>query len=224
LKKARRSSVNHRKKPASATVIEKPAPTPSMPSIPVNEVMSFLRETRSALTWSENEMADSLNIAQAEAGRVIELLELQGYVKRSSADGRWMTTIDGEAVSVSKPPRFGRERVEKALVDLKDRIAAVNGDRRVAFHLRPPIGSERNLSGFQPKGLWLRFYRRYLRAWTVMRTPLRGRRVMRGSGTTGWPGTRRNWKRCAIVAITRATSSKANPCPIQRRGPSPNGK
>jgi hypothetical protein len=112
-----------------------PAPAPSMPSIPLDEVMSFLRQTRSALTWSEQEMADSLNISRSEAARVIELLGLQGYVKRSSADNRWMTTIDGEAVSGSKPPRFVRERVEKALADLKDRIAAVNRDQNAVFHV-----------------------------------------------------------------------------------------
>ena len=112
---------------------------PSMPAMPVDEVMSFLRQTRSALTWSEQEMADSLNISQAEADRVIELLGLQRYVKRSSADNRWITTIDGETVSGSKPPRFGRERVEKALADLKDRIAAVNRDRRAAFHIAEAV-------------------------------------------------------------------------------------
>jgi hypothetical protein len=135
LKTARQSSVNHHKKPASARVIEMPAPAPSMRAIPVDEVMSFLRQTRSALTWSEQEMADSLKITQAEASRAIDLLELQGYVKRSSADNSWMTTIDGEAVSGSKAPWFGRERVEKALADLKNRITAVNRDRRAAFHV-----------------------------------------------------------------------------------------
>jgi hypothetical protein len=131
----RQSLVNPHKDPARATVIETPASAPSMPSIPVHEVMSFLRQTRSALIWSEHEMADSLNISQSEAGRVINLLGLQGYVKRSSAHNRWMTTIDGEAVSGSKPPWFGRERVEKALADLKNRIATVNRDRRAAFHV-----------------------------------------------------------------------------------------
>jgi hypothetical protein len=112
---------------------------PSMPAMPVDEVMSFLRQTRSALTWSEQEMADSLNISQAEADRVIELLGLQGYLKRSSADNRWITTIEGETVSGSKPPRFGRERVEKALADLKDLIAAVNRGRRAAFHIAEAV-------------------------------------------------------------------------------------
>ena len=89
MNRARQSSgQSPQEKPTGATVIEMPAPAPSMPSIPVDEVMSFLRETRSALTWGEKEMADSLNISQPEAGRVIELLGLQGYVKRSSADGR----------------------------------------------------------------------------------------------------------------------------------------
>ena len=89
MKRARQSSVNHGKKRTSATVIEMPAPAPSMPAIPVDEVMSFLRETRSALTWSEKEMADSLNISQAEAGRVIDLLATAGLrqtiIRRQSA-------------------------------------------------------------------------------------------------------------------------------------------
>ena len=139
MNRAHQSSVNHGKKRTGATVIEIPGPAPSMPPIPVDEVMSFLRETRSALTWGEKEMADSLNISQTEAGRVIELLGLQGYVKRSSADNSWMTTIDGEAVSGSKPPRFSRERVEKALAELKDHIATVNRDRRAAFHIAEAV-------------------------------------------------------------------------------------
>jgi hypothetical protein len=110
-----------------------------MPAIPVEEVMSFLRQTRSALTWSEKEMADSLNISKTEASRVIGLLEMQGYVKRSSADNSWMTTIDGETVSGSKTPRFDRGRVEKALADFKVRIAAVNRDRRAAFHIADAV-------------------------------------------------------------------------------------
>ncbi len=101
--------------------------------------MSFLRQTRSALTWREKEMADSLNIIKTEASRIIEVLEMQGYVKRSSADNSWMTTIDGETVSGSKPPRFDRERVERALADFKDRIAAVNRDRRAAFHVADAV-------------------------------------------------------------------------------------
>ena len=137
--RTRHSSVNHRKKSGRATVIDMPAAAPSMPTIPLEEVMSFLKETRSALTWSEKEMANSLNITLAEAGRVIELLGLQGYIKRSSVGNAWMTTINGEAVSGSKPPRFGPERVEKALADLKDRIAAVNRDRRAAFRIADAI-------------------------------------------------------------------------------------
>ena len=50
-----------------------------------------------------------------------------------------MTTIDGEAVSGSKPPRFVRERVEKALADLKERIVAVNRDRRAAFQIADAV-------------------------------------------------------------------------------------
>ena len=78
MKRAHQSSVNHGKKTTGATVIEMPAPPPSMPAIPVDEVMSFLRQTRSALTWGEKEMADSLNISQAEACRVIDLLATAG--------------------------------------------------------------------------------------------------------------------------------------------------
>lgn len=84
-------------------------------------------------------MANSLNISQAEAGRVIDLLALQGYVKRSAEDNQWMTTINGEAISGSKPPRFVREHVEKALDDLKERIVAVNRDRRAAFQIADAV-------------------------------------------------------------------------------------
>jgi hypothetical protein len=118
-----------------AGVIEMPAHPPLMPDIPVDEVMSFLRQTKSALTWSEREMADALHISQVEARRVIDLMTLQGYVKRSAVYNQWMTTIDGEAVSGSKPPRFARERVEKAITEFKKRIAAVNEDKSAVFHI-----------------------------------------------------------------------------------------
>jgi hypothetical protein len=116
-----------------------PSPAPAMPSIPVQEVMSFLKETRSALTWNQQEMAESLNISPAEAIRVIDLLAFQGYVKRSSMDKKWMTTIDGETVSGSKSPRFAQGRVEKALGELKDRIMAVNRDRRAILRVTDAV-------------------------------------------------------------------------------------
>ena len=62
------------------------------------------------------------------------------------------------------------------------------------------------------------------RECSVMRMPWRGRSVTSGSGTTSWPGTSCNRNFCASALITMAASISANPWPMQRRGPSPNGK
>lgn len=77
-------------------------------------------------------MAKSLKISLANAKQVISLLELQGYV---NADGQseFMTTIAGESVSGSKPPRFTRERIEGGLEELRKRIAETNRARSAQY-------------------------------------------------------------------------------------------
>jgi hypothetical protein len=110
--------------PASVIEIRRPAAPFEMPAVLIEEVFSFLRETRGALTWTVREMADSLKISQSMARQVIGILRLQGYVKEATDldKNAWLTTVAGETVSGSVAPRFNRERVNDAVSALKDRI------------------------------------------------------------------------------------------------------
>lgn len=103
-------------------------------SMPAVEALSFLRDTRGLTTWTARDMAASLKISASDAKHVIAILELQGYVKPAGRD-EWMTTMAGEEVSGSKPPRFTRERVETALFLLKRRISEVNRDSRTPYKI-----------------------------------------------------------------------------------------
>lgn len=97
--------------------------------IPIAAVMSFLKETRGLLTWAVKDLQKSLLITAAQAHQVIAALELQGYIKQSEDNPEeWLTTLNGEAVSGSKPPRFTREGVEKALASMRERIEQINKD------------------------------------------------------------------------------------------------
>src|ERR1700722_18163776 len=135
----KRSSSKSRGAAAGNKVVQMIARQPSMPRIPIEEVMSFLRQTKSAVTWTSREMAGTLKISLVEASRIVDLLALQGYVKQLAIDRQWMTTIDGEVVSGSKPLRFRRERVEKALAELKERMKAVNQNSRAGFHIADAV-------------------------------------------------------------------------------------
>ena len=65
---------------------------------------------------------------------MLAALELQGYIKRSEDNPReWLTTLNGEAVSGSKPPRFASESVGKALASLGLRIKKSNKDSGSPF-------------------------------------------------------------------------------------------
>jgi hypothetical protein len=115
-----------------------PAKKTELPSIPAEEALSFLRETRGVTTWTARDMAGSLKIGVADAKRVIPILELQGYVKPAGAN-EWMTTLSGEDVSGSKPPRFTRERVAQALDDLRRRIGEINRDSKAPYKITEAV-------------------------------------------------------------------------------------
>lgn len=100
--------------------------------MPAAEAFSFLRETRGISTWTVRDMSKSLNMTPADAKEAIAILELQGYVKPAGKD-EWMTTLSGEDVSASKPPRYRRERVEEALALLSKRISENNRERDPAY-------------------------------------------------------------------------------------------
>ena len=107
----------------------------TMPAVPLEAVMSFLKQTRGLLTWTVRDMSDALKISSDESRQIGAILALQGYVKQCAEDGVWMTTINGEAVSDSKPPHFSLARVDKALADLQNRIRSNNVDRKAGFRV-----------------------------------------------------------------------------------------
>jgi len=134
-----------------------------VPAIPAEAALSFLRETRGVTTWTVRDMADALKIAVGDVKRVIPILELQGYVKPAGAN-EWMTTLAGEDVSGSKPPRFTRERVAQALDELRGRIGEINRDSRAPYKIteavafgdfmsdRPRVQSAEVGIKFEPRG------------------------------------------------------------------------
>ena len=106
--------------------------TPRVPLLPA--VLSFLKDTRGAISWSTQELAKSLKITAADAQRVAAVLQLQGYIKHHGT-GQWITTISGETVSGSKTPRFTLERVENILSFLSKRMKEINDGSQARFRI-----------------------------------------------------------------------------------------
>jgi hypothetical protein len=116
---------------------------PALPSLTAEAALSFLKDTKGALTWSVRDLAETLNIQRREAEQVLALLQAQGYAQpassRAGSKDQWLTTPAGEAVSGAKPPRFTRERVEQALAALETRIKQSNKDRQALFRVTSAI-------------------------------------------------------------------------------------
>jgi hypothetical protein len=127
------------KKPAPVIELPGGSDVTQMPSLPVEEVLSFLKEMRGALTWTVGDMARSLRISHAEARKVVVIFELQGYVKPALDNDGWLTTLDGESLSGSKSPRFNPERVNESLEALKDLIRTNNLQKKSAFQITQAV-------------------------------------------------------------------------------------
>jgi len=106
---------------------------PALPSTPAEAALSFLKDTKGAVTWTVLELAHTLKITRADADRVVALLQAQGYVQPAQTNGEWMTTPSGETVSGAKLPRFDRDSVQRALAALQERIQQVNKDSKAVF-------------------------------------------------------------------------------------------
>jgi hypothetical protein len=139
--------VPRKKRLAPLIEMRRASPTAAMPSMPADEALSFLKETRGALTWTESDMVDCLNITQPTARHVIAILELQGYAKRATAGEGWLTTLNGETVSGSVSPRFRLDRVIGGLVALEARIKAANLDEQTTFRVADAVAFGDFLSG-----------------------------------------------------------------------------
>lgn len=112
---------------------------PTQPSIPAEAALSFLKDTKGAVTWSVRDLADTLKINRIQAEQVIALLQAQGYVQPARGSAGWVTSSSGETVSGAVQPRFTRESVEEAIAFLKGRIKEVNGDRKSAFKVTDAV-------------------------------------------------------------------------------------
>lgn len=56
------------------------APKSTLPSIPAEAALSFLKDTKGALIWSVPDLADTLKIGRRDAEQVIALLAPAGAV------------------------------------------------------------------------------------------------------------------------------------------------
>lgn len=107
--------------------------------LPAAELLSFLKDTRSASTWTERDLVTALNLNREQAKQTLAALQLQGYAEPIGHDGQWRTTEAGELVSGGKTPRFTRESVEHALADLKERIKSVNEDASAPYRINSAV-------------------------------------------------------------------------------------
>ena len=117
-----------------------------MPDIPVAAVFSFLKDMRGVLTWTQRDLSQTLNISDQDAGKILTILKLQGYIGETN-DKEFLTTASGELVSGSKPPRFTRECVDGAVSELFDRIAACNKNRNADFKITEAVAFGDFLTG-----------------------------------------------------------------------------
>jgi len=117
----------------------------TLPSLPAEAALSFLKDTKGTLTWSARDLADTLKINRREAQQALAFLQAQGYVQPARQEGsarsadQWITTPAGETVSGAKPPRFTRESVEQALLALKNRIKQSNKDPRIPYRITDAV-------------------------------------------------------------------------------------
>jgi DNA-binding transcriptional MocR family regulator len=112
----------------------------TFPTITAEAALSFLKDTKGALSWTTRDLADALKVGRSEAEQALALLEAQGYVQPArGAKGQWITTPAGETVSGAKAPRFTRESVEQALAQLKNRIQQNNKNRQAPFRVTDAV-------------------------------------------------------------------------------------
>jgi hypothetical protein len=110
-----------------------------MPDVAAAAALNFLKETKGALTWTTQEFARGVGIKVAVAGAALAVLQMQGYVKPGNGKDEWMTTVDGDAVSGGRSPRFNAATVRQALQELRARIQAANKDAKAEFKVAKAV-------------------------------------------------------------------------------------
>jgi hypothetical protein len=111
----------------------------SLPQLPAEAALSFLKDTKGALTWTTRDLANALKVDRPEAQQALAFLQAQGYVQPARTANEWMTTPAGEAVSGAKTPRFTRESVDEALEALKGRIQQNNKNRQAPYRITDAV-------------------------------------------------------------------------------------
>ena len=137
----------------------------ALPDIPLDAILSFLKDTSGVVNWSATALKDCLQVTSKQAQQILAILEMQGYVAREGND--WLTTAAGENVSKSKKPQFSRESIDNALETLKERIDAVNRDKRSEFKVTSAVAFGDFLSGrarVQAAQVGVQLMRRHLSA------------------------------------------------------------
>jgi hypothetical protein len=107
--------------------------------MPAVALLSFLKETRGATTWSLRNLTQTLKIGAAAGKQAIAILEMQGYVKPSGSKGQWMTTPAGEIVSGSKTPRYSRATLEQSLAAFADHLKRLNEDSSAPYRIADAV-------------------------------------------------------------------------------------
>jgi hypothetical protein len=89
--------------------------------------------------WTERNLAKALKVSSAEAKQAIAAMQLQGYAEPIARTQKWRTTEQGVTVSGAKAARFTREAVEQALSALRDRIQAINNDKKAEYTISEAV-------------------------------------------------------------------------------------
>ena|SRR5258707_15268055 len=62
----------------------------TFPAIPAEAALSFLKDTKGALTWTARDVAGTLKIDRREAEQALALLQAQGYIQPArGGKGEW---------------------------------------------------------------------------------------------------------------------------------------
>jgi hypothetical protein len=117
----------------------------NLPEIPLDVLWSFLKDTRGAVKWSAKDLRETLKLDAKQAQQILAILEMQGYVGKEGE--AWLTTAAGESMSKSKRPQFSASSVSNALDTFKERIGAVNRDKRSEFTITRAVAFGDFLSG-----------------------------------------------------------------------------
>jgi len=117
----------------------RPAHESAVQVVPAAEALSFLKQIKGAATWTDRDLAKSLNISIAEVKQVLAVMELQGYVEPAGTSKKWRTTEQGDLVSGAKTPRFTRQAVEQGLSALRDRIQGINQDTNAPYRVTEAV-------------------------------------------------------------------------------------